>query len=190
MSCDLAAVPGEVREQEPCGADTNGGCNLPNLGTSTCCRPGTAPGCDDGTCQEAICTYDPFCCEVVWDALCSTYAPILCPTLCPQGAPAFEPISCGMTVRGTAWAVDGLKDTDWYELHVEQRSTITFSGTAQFPLMIGLSDTGGTGGCVAGTGWSQLNPYVLANPCHEATFTVCIEPGAWYLVVAPRTTFA
>ena len=189
VSCDLPVVPGEVHEKEPCGEDTNGGCNLPQLGTSSCCHPGSAPGCDNGDCQQLVCEYDAYCCEVMWDSFCSSIAPLLCTELCPLGAPAFEPIACGMTIRGTAWAENGLKDTDWYELRVEQRTTITFKGTAQFPLMIGLSDTGGIGGCVYGTGWSQLNPYVLANPCNEATFTTCIEPGTWYLFVAPQITF-
>ncbi|MBL9141623.1 MAG: hypothetical protein JNK53_07135 [Phycisphaerae bacterium] len=188
VTCTLAHVPGEVLEAESCGGNSNDGCNLPVLGESNCCSPNAAPSCDDGACRDAVCAINPYCCEVQWDAFCAAYTPFVCPELCSFGLPSFEPIACGMTIRGTAYSGDGRKDTDWYELTVTELTKITFSGTAQFPLMIGLSDTGGVGGCLPGTGFAQLNPYVLANPCTEATFTTCVEPGTWYLFVAPQGT--
>ncbi len=189
VTCDLPNAPGTVSEVEACGEDTNGGCNLPVLGKSSCCIANGGLGCDDPVCEDAVCAFDSFCCEVAWDAICASYSPYLCPELCPLGEPAFEPISCGMTIRGTAWAENGVKDTDWYSITVKEVTPITFTGVAQFPLVIGLSDTGGFGGCLPGTGYPQLNPYVLANPCVETSFTTCLEPGTWYLFVAPQITF-
>ncbi|MFO0829475.1 MAG: hypothetical protein U0572_15160 [Phycisphaerales bacterium] len=188
VSCDLPNVPGAVREAERCGEDTNGGCNIPLIGSSSCCDPVGGPGCDDPACEQAVCSYDSFCCEVGWDAVCASYTPILCPGVCTLGTANFEPIACGMTIQGTAWADGGIKDTDWYSITVSEITPITFTGVAQFPLVIGLSDTGGAPNCDPGSGYGQLNPYVLADPCVEATFSTCLEPGTWYLYVAPQVT--
>lgn len=186
VSCALKSVPGEVLEAESCGGNSNDGCNFPIVGESACCDINPTPGCDDPTCQDAVCSINPYCCEVQWDAFCAGYTPFVCPELCAFGLPQFEPISCGMTVRGTAWSNNSFKDTDWYELTLTERTNITVTGVAQFPLVIGLSDTGGTGGCLPGTGANQLNPYVLAYPCEETSFTTCVEPGTWYVYVAPQ----
>jgi hypothetical protein len=189
VTCDLVSPPGTVAEAEPCGEDTNGGCNLPLLGDSNCCVANGGLGCDDMTCQIAVCEFDSFCCEAFWDAICGTYAWTLCPDVCPLGDAAFEPIACGMSIRGTAWAEDGFKDTDWYEITVDEITPITFRGTAEFPLLIGVVDTGGSADCVAGSAYGQLNPLALANPCTEASISTCLEPGTWYLFVAPQVTF-
>ena len=189
VSCALPCPPGAVAEAEACGDDTNGGCNLPILSDSSCCRPSNFPGCDDAACAATVCDFDNFCCEVVWDWFCANVAIALCPDTCPLGEPAFEPIACGMTICGTAWADGGLKDTDWYELTVTEITPITFTGTAQFPLLIGVSDTGGVPDCDPATGYPQLNPLALANPCQEVSISTCLAPGTWYLFVAPQSTF-
>lgn len=188
VTCTLPTTKGEILELEPCGASTNNGCNEPILGSSSCCSGNSTPGCDDPLCAAAVCEFEPFCCEVVWDAACATFTPIFCPELCQLGSIGFEPIACGQTIRGTAWADGGIKDTDWYEITVTQITPITVTATAQFPLLMGVSDTGGFGGCLPNTGASQLNPLVLANPCVEASFTTCLEPGTWYIFVAPSDT--
>ncbi|MGP1345871.1 MAG: hypothetical protein ACTS3F_04280 [Phycisphaerales bacterium] len=41
---------------------------------SSCCEPQNSPGCDNPVCQAIVCGDDPFCCEVVWDALCAKRA--------------------------------------------------------------------------------------------------------------------
>jgi Cleaved Adhesin Domain len=58
---------------------------------SSCCtsNPGTT-GCDDPTCETAVCDADPYCCETEWDQLCADAVPALCVGLCP-GAPDPEP---------------------------------------------------------------------------------------------------
>lgn len=63
-------------------------------GLSTCCSGQPTPGCDNATCQNAVCACDPFCCGAsggTWDALCASTgfngngcgAQVLCPVLCP-----------------------------------------------------------------------------------------------------------
>jgi hypothetical protein len=179
--CDLECPEGALQENEPCGADTNGGCNAPVVGDSDCCTPNPFPGCDDLDCTFAVCAVDPFCCDVSWDGLCSGAALSLCPDLCQLGAGAFEPIACGDTICGTAWATGGTRDTDWYEITVEVPTQITFTGTANFPLVIGLVNTGGIPDCgLAGA----LNPFATAPSCQTASFTACLVPGTHWLFVA------
>ena len=74
--------PGSTAEQEPCGQDLNGGCNM--------------------------------------------------------GTPAFEPIAIGETKCGTAWC-DGLtRDTDWYIFTLTETTDVTFTASAEFPVLIGF----------------------------------------------------
>jgi len=188
VTCEIPCPPGAVVEREPCGEDTNRGVTLPIAGNSDCCSPNSQPGCDDDACELLICESDPYCCEALWDFFCSSLALISCPDACLLGEPAFERVSCGDTVCGTAWADGAIKDTDWYEITVDRITPITMVGRAQFPLLIGVADTGGVPGCVPGTATGQLTPLAIANPCAEANITTCLAPGTWYLFVAPAVT--
>ncbi len=40
-------------------------------GASDCCFDNGTPGCDDATCEAAVCACDPFCCDTAWDAFCA-----------------------------------------------------------------------------------------------------------------------
>jgi len=35
-----------------------------------CCAPHDGPGCDTPACCAAVCEVSPYCCTIVWDALC------------------------------------------------------------------------------------------------------------------------
>lgn len=41
---------------------------------SDCCSAHGTPGCTNETCEQTICTLDPYCCNVAWDATCVTEA--------------------------------------------------------------------------------------------------------------------
>ncbi len=67
-------------------------CVWPGEGiVSNCCtsNPGTT-GCDDPTCEAAVCAADPYCCDTEFDQICADSVPGLCPGLCP-GGPDPEP---------------------------------------------------------------------------------------------------
>jgi hypothetical protein len=72
---------------------------FPNCGSAdagSCIEPHPTGGCDNFTCCEAVCQFEPFCCDVEWDQVCVDYA--LSPDLgcgyfaytcdSPAGAPA------------------------------------------------------------------------------------------------------
>ncbi|HJZ05596.1 MAG TPA: proprotein convertase P-domain-containing protein [Patescibacteria group bacterium] len=45
---------------------------------SDCCFVNGGTGCDDPTCEAAVCTIDPFCCNTDWDDVCVSEARALC----------------------------------------------------------------------------------------------------------------
>ena len=46
--------------------------------TGPCGQVHPRPFCGNTACCEAVCTVDPFCCEVTWDSLCVSRAQFLC----------------------------------------------------------------------------------------------------------------
>jgi hypothetical protein len=187
-------------------------CEEPDLsvcgdpGAGDCFEANGTPGCADEACCITVCTSDPFCCNVDWDATCVALANAFCEGGvclgdCPDGAidegeacgadtnggcnsmpPVFGSIACGDTICGTSWADGGSRDTDWYELVLSEETQVTFSGTAEFPLVIGIVDTGGVPDCALAT---VLSPFATSDPCLTASFTTCLQPGTYWFFVAP-----
>ncbi|MHC4838714.1 MAG: S8 family serine peptidase, partial [Planctomycetota bacterium] len=67
-------------------------CGAPAAGN--CCEPREAPFCVDAACCNAVCLYDPTCCQVAWDARCADVALALCDGLC--GTPTQEICNNGL----------------------------------------------------------------------------------------------
>jgi len=55
-------------------------------GAGDCCSDNGTPACDDIFCCNLVCTGNPFCCEISWDALCAQQAGVLCSTCIPPPA--------------------------------------------------------------------------------------------------------
>jgi len=57
-----------------------------NPAAGSCYQVHVTPGCADNTCCNLICSTDPLCCEVAWDALCAEKGELQCflPTNPPQ----------------------------------------------------------------------------------------------------------
>ncbi|MCA9705681.1 MAG: hypothetical protein KDK70_07530, partial [Myxococcales bacterium] len=65
-----------------CGGGSTGGSG--GMGTSDCCMANSGvAGCDDATCEVAVCSVDAFCCNNEWDQICADQAQVQCPALCP-----------------------------------------------------------------------------------------------------------
>ncbi|MEE9553680.1 MAG: hypothetical protein V3W18_05230 [candidate division Zixibacteria bacterium] len=64
------------------------------------------------------------------------------------GEEYFEPIQCGTTICGTAWADGGLRDTDWYVLTVIESGMLIFSGEAEFTFELAIVVPGSPDPCV------------------------------------------
>jgi hypothetical protein len=89
-------------------------------------------------------------------------------------------------VHGTAWALGGIRDTDWYELVVSEEVEVTLTVLAEFPFSVGLAETNtpGSGDCADATG--SVVPVEIGEACTEAFVTVTLGPGTWWPWVAPN----
>ena len=70
------------------------GCTLPAgaaTGRGDCLTAHTQKGCSDVDCSAAVCSIDPDCCRVIWDANCAELAPYVCinPGGCPGTGSSF-----------------------------------------------------------------------------------------------------
>ncbi len=117
--CALECPPGGHYENEACGEDANGGCNM--------------------------------------------------------GTPMFEPINCDDTVCGTVWANGDTRDTDWYELVLEEATLVTWSGMACFPFVIGFVDTSDCALAAA------IDPYAVGDPLDLISCSRVCGPGTYWL---------
>ncbi len=82
--CDIAwdsVCAGDAADFCDCGGACKGGfCGGPGAGD--CCIANGSPACDDSSCCELVCSIDPFCCDIEWDATCADLAAQVC-VICP-----------------------------------------------------------------------------------------------------------
>jgi len=95
--------------------------------------------------------------------------------------PSCDPIViCGTT---GVFQFDGYdyRDTDWYEINLDEMATICLSSNTEILGLMGFID--GRGGCEGAT---ALDPYALIEPCY-GYFDLCHECGAgtWWIWWAP-----
>jgi hypothetical protein len=63
--------------------DNGGGFPACENGVGDCCSAQEgSPGCEDENCCTAVCSADPFCCDVNWDSLCASAAADICSDIC------------------------------------------------------------------------------------------------------------
>jgi hypothetical protein len=77
------------------------GSSHPNCGNSEATdpfTPSTTPGCDDVDCCNAVCDFDPFCCNYSWNVVCVEYAALFC---------SDTPPGCGHPGSGSCFDAHG-----------------------------------------------------------------------------------
>jgi hypothetical protein len=65
-----------------------------NPGSGSCFVRHPTPGCEDAGCCGRVCTFDPLCCELIWDQDCADLAVSIC-------------TDCGDTLAGSCFAPNG-----------------------------------------------------------------------------------
>lgn len=167
----------------------------------SCFEPHDGVGCEDVACCELMCEVDGFCCNVVWDAQCAALATTLCGTEacelpppsdelleeepcdertndgCTLPEASFAPIACGDAVRGTAFTGTP-RDTDWYELTIADEREVAWTITSEFPAHLLILE----GTCAHAL---SVVDEAFGGGCRPASLTACLEPGTYYLFVAP-----
>jgi hypothetical protein len=99
-----------------------------------------------------------------------------CNALTPA-IPTYTPISIGDVYCGSAWANGGSRDTDWYELTIETPKTLTWTVSAEFPVLAFIID-----GNAACAGLTILDD-ATAMACGTAVATATVPPGKYWLWV-------
>lgn len=130
--CIITPPPGAQFELEPCGADSNGGCNM--------------------------------------------------------ATPAFEPITAGVPVFGTAYSTTSIRDTDWYELTLTTTGQLQMTGESEAGMVMGIIGQRvlGLPGCANTTGY--IAPYFVLAACTPASvITTCYPAGTYYVFAAPSS---
>jgi hypothetical protein len=80
----------------------------------------------------------------------------------------------------------GTRDTDWYEITVNEDTEFTWMAEADFDVVIGLVPTipDGTGDCNDGAGY--VSPFSVGSPCVLVSITTaCLPAGTYWFFVAP-----
>ncbi|MCK4657905.1 MAG: hypothetical protein KAV82_00145 [Phycisphaerae bacterium] len=99
----------------------------------------------------------------------------------------FSPISCGETVCGTAEFNGSTRDTDWYEVVIDEPMMLTLTVEAEFDVVVGLLEQVvlGVPGCGNITGY--ISPYADLDECVEGSVvTACLWPGTYYWFIGPN----
>jgi len=103
---------------------------------------------------------------------------------CNSAPPVFQTVACGMTVCGESgnfnYNGNQYRDTDWFELVLTTQNYVTWSVTAEFPLLTFIID--GTGGCSNMVTLGSAS----ADPFQPATITTeCLPAGTYWLWAGP-----
>ncbi len=94
---------------------------------------------------------------------------------------SFQTLNGGDVICGTSWANGTQRDTDWYELVVDSPKTLSWTVTAEFPVLLFLLD--GNNGCDQYTVLSSAS----GEPCQTVTASASVPPGVYWLWVGPIT---
>ena len=100
---------------------------------------------------------------------------------CNMTVPNYDPISCGDTICGTAWADAGNRDTDWFTFTITQPSTVTWTVNADFPALIGFVDA--SQGCATP---QFFNLSTSDFECAQAVTLDNLAAGTWWVFVATQ----
>ena len=78
------------------------------LGSHACCQVGS-PGCADPPIETCVCGFDPYCCEVAWDAICVAEVGVL-----GCGESCFAPVGADLNRDGLINGLDlGILLASW-----------------------------------------------------------------------------
>ena len=100
---------------------------------------------------------------------------------CSSTPNLYQPITCGETIFGSAWATNGSRDLDWYQFQLVEPGTVTWSATAEFPYNLYIVDIS-----------NCANPAILATAsfmaCQNGSISYPITiPSNYAVLIAPNT---
>lgn len=110
---------------------------------------------------------------------------------CNSSPPAFGALSCGDTVCGSSGTFlvgqENMRDTDWYEIVLAERSLLTWSVLSEFDPQLAVIRPGDADPC---TDYETLVSEV-GSACDIVTASsICLDPGTYWLFVSVIGTAA
>jgi len=101
---------------------------------------------------------------------------------CGSEPPVYSPISCGETYCSTSYFDGSFRDTDWYEIECPEAVELQWLGLAEFPMVMGVVDTGFVPDCNLAMG---LDPFAICDACKPCIVdpVVCPAGGTAWLWV-------
>ena len=101
---------------------------------------------------------------------------------CNMVTPTYQPIACGNTIFGTAWADNGSRDTDWYSFTLSGSTPVNLTASAEFPSQILLIDVSNCGALaiLLDTSGAQCNPLTINTTLPAGSYAAFISHGDFY----------
>jgi hypothetical protein len=163
--------------------------NISEAAPGDCCTPGPFAGCDDTTCQDAVCASDPSCCNEAWDSHCALeLAPQLCEECIPPGSCCFPHEDPGCDENSCEQSVCEVDPTCCTDTYTQACADIATSVCFECQPNTGdCCTTHGTPGCediaceievcqlepfCCDVGWDQFCADTAVDNC-----IACIDPG-------------
>jgi hypothetical protein len=145
--------------------------DCPEPPSSNCCFANASPGCDDTTCQDTICGFDPFCCSNAWDSRCADEALNSCPSLCTAA-------SVPTCVGGNDDACESQSEVSWCSKAGATYRILVygFEDTGDFDLS--LTDDGQP--CETGPQCAPIGACCSADVCSLVTADNCAAQSGTY----------
>ncbi len=104
---------------------------------------------------------------------------------CNVAPAAYDTITPGQPVTGTLFNTRSLRDTDWFQFTIEERSNVSVSLSAQFASVVAIQRLVLDEACFAGELLFAESPDYF-NPCVPAQANQSLEGGTYLVVVAHR----
>lgn len=103
---------------------------------------------------------------------------------CNSTPNAFETVTCGAAIAGTAWWDGNTRDTDWYLVNISQDQNVEVTLNAAFlgQILVFAVDSG----CPAVTGALPLNNILATQQCEEISFSGNLPAGGYWVVALPQ----
>jgi hypothetical protein len=98
---------------------------------------------------------------------------------------AYDTITPGQPVTGTLFNTRSLRDTDWFQFTIEERSNVSVSLSAQFASVVAIQRLVLDEACFANELLFAESPDYF-NPCVPAQANQSLEGGTYLVVVAHR----
>ena len=101
---------------------------------------------------------------------------------CNEDPFSISTVSCGETICGTSgyyvFEGEGRRDTDWYELVLEEPQEVTVTGMADFPLQLLIIELGSPGyECDS----LSIPYFAQVGECDIATIVASLDAGTWWV---------